>query len=120
MLLTYHIGKDEVPPCDESPDFSDRNVTVKVRRARFGDTRSELGVAQAGQHGGQSGDEEAEDNGRSCLVPSNFASEDVDAGAKRGANPQGDEVQGGQAAGELGLFAVKVQGPAAQQSFAKV
>lgn len=106
--LTYHIGEDEVPPRDEGPDFSNRHVAVKVRGARFGDTSAEFSVAQAGQHGGQCSDEETEDNSRSRLVPGDLASEDVDTGTKCGAHPQGDEVQGGQAAGKLGLFTRKV------------
>lgn len=106
--LTYHIGEDEVPPCDEGPDFSDCHIAVKVRRACFGDPGAEFSVAQAGQHGGQCSDEETEDNSGSCLISGDLASEDIDTGAERGAHPQGDEVQGGQAAGELGFFTGKV------------
>lgn len=105
MQLTYDIREDEVPPRDEGPDLSDCYVAVEVRRTRFGDPGAELGVAQTSQHGGQSGDEEAEDDGRPRLLAGDLASQDVDAGAQRGAHPQSDEVQGGQAAGEAGLLA---------------
>lgn len=118
--LTYHIGEDEVPPRDEGPDFSNRDVAVKVRGARFGDTGAEFGVAQAGQHGGQSSGEETEDDGGSRLFSGNLAGQDVDAGAERGAHPQGDEVQGGQATGKLRLLTGAVEGPATQQGLAKV
>ena len=90
LNLTYHIGEDEVPPGDEGPDFSNCHIAVKIRRARLGDTSPKLGVAQPGQHGGQSGDEEAEDNSRSCLQSGDLASQDVDTGAESGAHPQGD------------------------------
>lgn len=103
-LLTYDIGEDEVPAGDEGPDFSDSHVAVKVRRACFGDTGAKFGIAQAGKHRGEGSDEKTEDNGRPRLIPGNLASQDVDASAQRGAHPQGDEVQGGQAAGEPRLF----------------
>ncbi|TNN64237.1 hypothetical protein EYF80_025488 [Liparis tanakae] len=95
-------------------------ATLAVRGAGFRDTGAKLGVAQSGQHGGQRGDEEAEDDSRTCFFPGDLASEDVDAGAECGAHPQGDEVQRGQAAGESGLLARQVQRPAAQQDSAKV
>lgn len=120
MKLTYDIREDEIPPCDEGPDFSNCHIAIKICRARLGHPGAELSVAQAGQHGGQSGDEEAEDDGRSRLLSGDLASEDVDASAQRGAHSQSNEVQGGQAAGELGLFTGEVQCPATQQVFAEV
>lgn len=120
LKLTDHIRQDEVPARYEGPYFSHRHVAVEVRRARLGDAGAELGVAQAGQHGGQGRDEEAEDNGWSRLLSSDLACEDVDTGAQRGAHAQGDEVQSGQAAGELRLFVGEVQRPATQQGFAEI
>lgn len=108
MLLTYYVGEDEVPPCDECPDFSNSHVAIKICRACFGDTCTKLSVAQASQHGGQSSNQKAEDNCRSCPIPGNFASKNIDTSTKRGAHAQGDEVQGGQATGELCLLTGKV------------
>lgn len=103
-LLTYDIREDEVPAGDEGPDFANCHVAVKVRGARFGDAGAKFSIAQAGKHRGEGGDEKTEDNGRPRPISGNLAGQDVDASAQRGAHPQGDEVQGGQTAGELRLF----------------
>lgn len=91
-LLTYHIRENEVPSRDEGPDLSDRHVAVKVRRACFGNPCTKFGVAETSQHGGESSDQEAEDDSRPCLIPGDFTGENVDTGAKGGAHSQGDEV----------------------------
>lgn len=91
-LLTYHIRENEVPARDEGPDLSHRHVAVKVCRACFGNPGPKFGIAQASQHGGQSGDQEAEDDSRPCFFPGDLAGKNVDTGAKGGAHSQGDEV----------------------------
>lgn len=108
LRLTYDIRQDEIPSCYEGPDFSDCHVAVQVCGARLRDTGAKFGVAQAGQHGGQSGDEEAEHDGGSRLVSRDLTGKDVDTSTQRGAHSQGNEVQGGQAAGELGLYTWQV------------
>lgn len=118
-LLTDHIREDEVPPRDEGPDLPHRHVAVEVGGARFGNSRAEFGVAQAGQHGGQSGDQEAEDDSGPRLIPGHFPGQNVDPGSEGGAHSQGDEVQGGQAPSKLRLFPRTVQCPATQQGFAE-
>ena len=102
--LTDDVGQDEVPAGDEGPDLPDRHVAVEVRRARLGDARSELGVAEPRHDRGQGGDEEGDDDAGARVALGHLPGQHVDAGPQGAAHAQGDEVHRAQAAAQLGVL----------------
>lgn len=106
--LTDDVREDEVPARDKGAEFSDCHVAIEVSRASFGDTGSELGVAQTSQDRGEGSDEEGEDDGRSSAVSGYSSSQHVHSGAQCAADAQGHQVQRVKAPREVGLLCVTV------------
>ena len=78
-VLTDSVLKDEVPPDNEGNELPDRRVRVDIGRAGPGHPRAELGVADAGEGGGEAGHGEGEDHRGPRHVAGNGARQDIDA-----------------------------------------
>lgn len=52
LMLTYDIGKDEIPPSDKGPQLPHGYIGIKISWACFRNTSSELSIAQTSQHRG--------------------------------------------------------------------
>ena len=115
VWLTDDVGQNEDPANDESPDLPHCHVAVHIGWASSGDAGTELSVTQARQDGRDGRYQKAQHNGRPCLLSGHLSTEHVDPRAQGGAHPQRDEVQGGQAAGKLGVHLPGVQGDPTQQ-----
>lgn len=116
---TNDVGQDKVPAGDEGPELADGDVAVEVGRAGLGHARAELAVAEAGQHRGQRGNEEGDDDGGARVVTGHGPGQDVHAGPQRAAHAQRHQVQGVEAAGQPAVLPAAVHHLAPQHLLAE-
>lgn len=108
-FLAYDVGQQQVPSCNEGPDFTHSHIAVQIGGASFGHTGAELGVTQPSEHGRHGGDEEGDDDAGARRGACDLAREHVDTSTQRTAHAQRHQVQCGQAAAEFRALAIRLQ-----------
>ena len=97
----HHVFEHQIPTHEPGHEFPERGVAVGVGAASHGHHAGELGVAKAGEHAADAGDDEGDHDGRTGVLSGGQAGEHEDAGADDAADTEGDERRDAQGAYEL-------------------
>src|SRR5690606_31071855 len=93
--------QQQVPADDPSEDLAERGVGVGVRAARGGHGGSQFGVADPGEPGDETTDDEGEHDGGAGVLLGFHTGEGEDPGADDDPDAEPDQVPGGETLNEL-------------------
>ena len=88
----HRVFQDQVPADQPGDDLAERGVGVGVCASGCRVHGGQLGVDQGGQGGGDSRQDEGEDDPGAGVEGGSHPAQDEDAGADNGANTHGDQV----------------------------
>jgi hypothetical protein len=97
----HHVFEYQVPADEPGDDLAERGVAVGVGAAAYRHHRRKFGVAQAGEHAADAGDDERDDDRRAGVLGGGQSGEHEDAGADDAADAERDQRRNSECAHQV-------------------